>query len=265
MTQARVLIVAGSDSGGGAGIQGDIKTVTVLGGYAATALAALTVQNTLGVSDILPVPAAFVAAQMRAVLGDIGADAVKIGMLGTAEVMTAVADVLESVTCPVVLDPVMVAKGGASLMAADARGLLLDRLVPMATLVTPNAPELAALSGMPATTAAYALAAGRALAAKGTAVLVKGGHLDGDPVIDTLIEPDGREHRFTSPRQHTAHTHGTGCALASAVATGLAQGMALVQATARAHAFVAAAIRAAPGLGRGHGPLGHLEGARALV
>lgn len=264
MNRGRVLIVAGSDSGGGAGIQGDIKTVTVLGGYAATAITALTVQNTLGVHDIFPVSPAFVAAQMRAVLEDIGADAIKIGMLGSADVMAAVADALESVTCPIVLDPVMIAKGGASLMAADARTTLLKRLVPMATLITPNAPELAALTGLATNTAAEALAAGRALAAKGTAVLVKGGHLGGDAVIDTLIEAAGREQAFAAPRQQTAHTHGTGCALASAIACHLAQGMALAEAVARAHAFVAAAIHAAPGLGRGHGPLGHLAGARAL-
>jgi len=264
VSRGRVLIVAGSDSGGGAGVQGDIKTVTVLGGYAASAIAALTVQNTLGVSDILAVPPAFVAAQMRAVLDDIGADAIKLGMLGGTDTMAAVADVLEAVVYPIVLDPVMVAKGGASLMARDAVAVLRARLLPMATLVTPNAPELAVLTGMRVETAADALAAGRALAARGTAVLVKGGHLPGDTVTDTLIEADRREHAFTAARQDTPHTHGTGCALASAIACGLAQGMALPDAVGRAHTFVAAAIRAAPELGRGHGPLGHLAGARAL-
>lgn len=262
MGQGRVLIVAGSDSGGGAGVQGDIKTITVLGGYAATAITALTVQNTLGVTDILPIPAAFVTAQMLAVLSDIGADAVKLGMLGNAEVIAAVADVLESVTVPIVLDPVMVAKGGARLLDAGAQAALLQRLVPMATLVTPNAPELAVLTGLPVTDGASALAAGRAMMAMtGTAVLVKGGHIEGDEVVDALLTPEG-EQTFRSPRQPTAHTHGTGCALASAIACYLSQGMDLPAATARAHAFVAAAIRAAPGLGRGHGPLGVLEGAR---
>ncbi len=263
--RARILIVAGSDSGGGAGIQGDIKTVTVLGGYAATAITALTVQNTLGVTDILAVPPAFVAAQMCAVLDDIGADAVKLGMLGTAAIIAAVADVLEAVTCPIVLDPVMLAKGGARLLDAHAEHALTHRLLPMATLITPNAPELAALTGLPTDTPAHALAAGHALAAAThAAVLVKGGHLDTDPVTDTLIDATGREHAFTSPRQSTPHTHGTGCALASAIATSLAQGLPLPEATQRAHAFVAAAIRAAPGLGHDHGPLGHLEAARAL-
>ena len=264
MSRGRVLIVAGSDSGGGAGVQGDIKTVTVLGGYAATAITAITVQNTLGVSAIHHIPPATVAAQMRAVLDDIGADAVKIGMLGDAATIAAVADVLESVTMPIVLDPVMVAKGGASLLEPHAAALLLGRLVPMATLVTPNAPELEVLTGRTVTNAADALEAGRALMeATGTAVLVKGGHLEGDVVTDTLLTLTG-EHPMRGPRQHTRHTHGTGCALASAIATGLAQGMDLPQAAARAHAFVAAAIRAAPGLGQGHGPLGFLEGARGL-
>ena len=264
MSRGRVLIVAGSDSGGGAGIQGDIKTVTVLGGYAATALTALTVQNTRGVSDILPVPPAFVAAQMRAVLDDIGADAVKLGMLGGSETIVAVADVLESVSVPIVLDPVMLAKGGARLLPDEAQGVLMRRLLPMASVITPNAPELGRLTGRAVTDAASALAAGRALMAQtGAAVIVKGGHLPGDSVTDALLSADG-DHALTSAREETRHTHGTGCALASALATGLAQGLPLRQAFARAHAFVAAAIRAAPGLGGGHGPLGFLAAAHSL-
>ena len=260
----RVLIVAGSDSGGGAGVQGDVKSVTVLGGYAATAITALTVQNTRGVTDILAVPPAFVAAQMRAVLDDIGADAIKLGMLGGAETIVAVADVLEAVTVPIVLDPVMLAKGGARLLAADAEAVLMRRLLPMASVITPNAPELAALTGRAVTDAASALAAGRALvAATGAAVIVKGGHLPGDTVTDTLLTPNG-DHALSAARVQTRHTHGTGCALASALATGLAQGMPPRQAFARAHAFVAAAIRAAPGLGGGHGPLGFLAAAHSL-
>jgi len=267
MSQGRVLIVAGSDSGGGAGVQGDIKTITVLGGYAASAITAITVQNTLGVSDIHALPPALVAAQMLAVLGDIGADAVKLGMLGDAETIAAVAGVLESVTVPIVLDPVMVAKGGARLLTAESEAALRERLLPMAALVTPNIPELTALTGLAVTNLPSALAAGRALmAATGTAVLVKGGHIDvdKDEVVDTLIDADG-EYALASPRSRTAHTHGTGCALASAIACGLARGMALRPAVARAHAFVAAAIRGAPGLGKGHGPLGFLAGARELL
>ena len=255
----RVLIVAGSDSGGGAGIQADIKTVTMLGGYAATAIAALTVQNTLGVTDVHGVPPAFVQAQMRAVLDDIGADAVKTGMLGDAATVVAVADVLDALAHrpPLVVDPVMVAKGGARLLDAAAVDAVKARLLPIATLLTPNTPELEALTGRTIATEAEAVAAGRLLIEAGAhAVLVKGGHLEGDEVADWLLTADG-EQRFASPRIATRHTHGTGCTLASAIACGLAKGQPLVEAVATARAYVQAAIRAAPGFGRGHGPLGH--------
>ena len=255
----RVLIVAGSDSGGGAGIQADVKTVTMLGGYAATAIAALTVQNTLGVTGVHAVPPAFVQAQMRAVLDDIGADAIKTGMLGDAAMVAAVAEVIEALAVkpPLVVDPVMVAKGGARLLDEDAVGAVRARLLPLATLVTPNTPELEALTGLTVIDEAGAVAAGRALlAADARAVLVKGGHLDGDEVADWLLTHDG-EQRFASPRIHTRHTHGTGCTLASAIACGLAKGQPLADAVAGARDYVHAAIRAAPGLGQGHGPLGH--------
>jgi len=255
----RVLIVAGSDSGGGAGIQADIKTVTMLGGYAATAIAALTVQNTLGVSGVHPVPPAFVQAQMRAVLDDIGADAIKTGMLGDAAMVAAVAEVIEALAAPppLVVDPVMVAKGGARLLDEEAVGALRTRLLPLATLVTPNTPELEALTGLPIDDEHSAVAAGRALRAAGAqAVLVKGGHLDGDEVADWLLSREG-EQRFVSPRIQTRHTHGTGCTLASAIACELAKGRSLAHAVAAARDYVQAAIRAAPGLGQGHGPLGH--------
>ena len=254
---ARVLIVAGSDSGGGAGIQADIKTVTMLGGYAATAVTALTVQNSLGVSGILPVPPAFVQAQIRAVIDDIGADIVKIGMLGSAAMIAAVADVLADSGMPVVLDPVMVAKGGAALLDDSSHQAMIDRLLPLAAVLTPNIPELATLTGRTIETEADAVAAGRELVSTGVrAVLVKGGHLDGDEVIDWLLTP-GFEQRFTAPRIHSRHTHGTGCTLASAIATALAQGQTLSDAVERGRAYVRAAIKAAPGLGAGHGPLGH--------
>ena len=255
----RVLIVAGSDSGGGAGIQADIKTVTLLGGYAATAIAALTVQNTLGVTGVHAVPPGFVQAQMRAVLDDIGADAIKTGMLGDAAMVVAVADVIEALAAkpPLVVDPVMVAKGGARLLDADAIGAVKARLLPLATLVTPNTPELEALTGLRIGDEADAVAAGRELLAAGArAVLVKGGHLDGDEVVDWLLTSGG-EQRFGSPRIHTRHTHGTGCTLASAIACGLAKGQSLSGAVETARAYVQSAIRAAPGLGQGHGPLGH--------
>jgi hydroxymethylpyrimidine/phosphomethylpyrimidine kinase len=254
-----VLIVAGSDSGGGAGIQADIKTVTMLGGYAATAITALTVQNTLGVSGVHLVPPAFVQAQMRAVLDDIGADAIKTGMLGDAAMVTAVAEAIEALSGrpAVVVDPVMVAKGGARLLDADAVGAVVGRLLPLATLLTPNTPELEALTGRPIATEAEAVAAGRELVRRGcAAVLVKGGHLDGAEVADWLVTST-HEQRFASPRIATRHTHGTGCTLASAIACGLAQGLLLADAVALGRDYVQGAIRHAPGLGQGHGPLGH--------
>jgi hydroxymethylpyrimidine/phosphomethylpyrimidine kinase len=253
----RVLAIAGSDSGGGAGIQADIKTITMLGGYAATAVTAVTVQDTLGVSAIHAVPAEIVAAQIRSVLADIGADAIKIGMLGDAATVEAVADALEGVSAPIVLDPVMVAKGGAALLEGEAVFALVERLLPMAALVTPNVPELAALTDTEIGDEADMLLAAQELLGQGPrAVLAKGGHLDGPEVIDWLVGHN-RQTRFAGPRIDSRNTHGTGCTLASAVATGLAQGLALDAAVVRARDYVARAIAAAPGLGAGHGPLGH--------
>lgn len=257
VTPVRVLIVAGSDSGGGAGIQADIKTVTMLGGYAATAVTAITVQNTLGVSGVVPVAPEIVAAQMRAVLEDIGADIIKIGMLGDAATIAAVAEVLRDVRLPVVLDPVMVAKGGAALLEDDAVDAMLRLLVPLATVVTPNTPELAALTQSEIDDEGDAvLAAQELLDAGARAVLAKGGHLAGDTVADWLVTANLQQ-RFVSPRIDTRHTHGTGCTLASALATRIAQGMALPDAVAAARDYVHAAIAAAPGFGAGHGPLRH--------
>ena len=253
---ARVLIVAGSDSGGGAGVQADIKTVTMLGGYAATAITAITVQNTLGVSAVELLAPELVAAQMRAVIDDIGADIIKLGMLGDAAIIAAVADVCAAARLPVVLDPVMVAKGGAALLADDAVTALLTRLVPLAAVVTPNTPELAALTGAPIEDEAdVVLAAQELLGAGAGAVLAKGAHLDGDEIADWLVTAS-LQRRFADRRIDSRHTHGTGCTLASALAVSLAQGLSLIEATARARGFVQDAIRAAPGLGGGHGPLG---------
>jgi hydroxymethylpyrimidine/phosphomethylpyrimidine kinase len=255
----RVLVVAGSDSGGGAGIQADIKTVTALGGYAASAITALTAQNTTGVFAIEEVPAAFVAEQMTAVLDDIGADALKTGMLHRAEVIETVARVVRetAASVPLVVDPVMVAKGGAALLAEDAHQALVSQLLPLARIVTPNAPEAARLAAMAVESEdAMAEAARRILALGPSAVLLKGGHLAGAEIVDLLVDRHGA-HRFTGPRIETRHTHGTGCTLASAIATGLAQGMALDAAVARARDYVLEAIRTAPGLGAGHGPLNH--------
>jgi hydroxymethylpyrimidine/phosphomethylpyrimidine kinase len=259
-TRARVLIVAGSDSGGGAGIQADIKTVTMLGGYAATAVTALTAQNTQGVLGVVGVEPEFVCRQMEAVLVDIGADAIKTGMLHSAEVIEAVASAYTRLApgIPLIVDPVMVAKGGAPLLSSDARGSLVERLLPLASVVTPNAPEASFLTGLQVRKEAdLAAAAERLLLFGPSAVLVKGGHLESDSVVELLRTADGEQHRFESPRLRTRHTHGTGCTLASAVAVGVAQGWTLLDAVARARQYVLEAIRTAPGLGRGHGPLNH--------
>ncbi len=256
--RGRVLIIAGSDSGGGAGVQADIKTVTALGGHAATAITAITVQNTLGVQDVLKLPAELVTAQARAVLDDIGADAFKTGMLARRSTVEAVADLLEAYPAiPAVIDPVMIAKGGQALLSEGALDALINRLLPRADLLTPNAPEAEALTGVAVTDLDSQRRAAEALLAMGArAVLLKGGHISGKQVIDLLATPDG-ETQLEGPRLDTAHTHGTGCTLASACATGLAQGLSLADAVARAWAYTAEAIRRAPGFGHGHGPIDH--------
>jgi hydroxymethylpyrimidine/phosphomethylpyrimidine kinase len=252
----RILIVAGSDSGGGAGLQADLKTVLALGGYGMTAVTALTAQNTLGVHEVLPVPAAFVRRQMRVVLDDLGADAIKTGMLKDAGIIAAVADELPDAT-PLVVDPVMIAKGGAALLAQDAVGALKTLLIPLATLLTPNLPEAEALLGRPIPDVAAMQAAGAELRGLGAqAVLVKGGHLPGDRLYDVLVGPE-RVEIFEGTRIATRDTHGTGCTLASAIATGLGQGLSLSESVARARLYLREAIRTAPGFGQGHGPVNH--------
>ena len=244
---ARVLIIAGSDSGGGAGIQADIKTVTMLGGHAMTAITAITAQNTLGVQGVHPVPTDMVLAQIDSVASDIGVDAVKIGMIGGAETAAAVAERLsrpDLAQAAVVFDPVMIATSGSVLADSatiDAFHALLDR----AMVATPNLPELDALGGEDA------------VLAHGCSLLIKGGHAEGETVIDRLLETgEGEVARWEAPRIDTPHSHGTGCTLASAIATGLAQGMPLEPAIARARDFVRLALLDAPGLGTGHGPMG---------
>ncbi|MDQ2805279.1 MAG: bifunctional hydroxymethylpyrimidine kinase/phosphomethylpyrimidine kinase [Pseudomonadota bacterium] len=257
--RGRVLVIAGSDSGGGAGIQADIKTITALGAYATTALTALTAQNTRGVQGVLPVPPDFLRMQIAAVLEDIGADVVKTGMLGDAATIDTVADELSTRArgLPVVVDPVMVAKGGARLLAVDAVAALVRRLLPLAGVITPNVPEAEALAGMAIPDLAAMRQAAALLLTLGVpAVLLKGGHLPGETITDLLATEDGIE-AYAAPRIATRHTHGTGCTLASALAAGLAQGLTIRQAVARARAYVRAAIAAAPGFGAGHGPLNH--------
>ena len=256
-TLGRVLIIAGSDSGGGAGIQADIKAVTALGGYAATAITAITVQNTLGVHGVHPLPLDLIEAQARAVLDDIGADAIKTGMLGAVDVVERVAAILDVASVPAVVDPVMIAKGGHSLLAEEAISAVKSLMIPRAALLTPNAPEAEALTGLGVADLDGQRRAGEALLALGArAVLMKGGHVAGETVIDLLLTPSG-ETLLEGPRVDTRHTHGTGCTLASACAAGLAKGLPLEAAVAEAWAYVAEAIRRAPGLGRGHGPLDH--------
>ena len=257
--KGRVLIVAGSDSGGGAGIQADIKAVTAMGAFAATAITALTAQNTEGVHGVVAVEPAFIAQQIEVVLTDIGADALKTGMLHSAEVIATVAESLKrhAPGVPLVVDPVMVAKGGHRLLLTEAETALRDTLLPMAAVVTPNLPEAEVLAGFPVRTEADMKRAAEALAARGAkAVLLKGGHLEGDRVVDLLLQ-DGRIDRFEDARIASRHTHGTGCTLASAIAAGLAQKMSLVDAVRRARTYVREAIATAPGFGRGHGPLNH--------
>jgi hydroxymethylpyrimidine/phosphomethylpyrimidine kinase len=257
--RGRVLVVAGSDSGGGAGIQADIKTITALDAYAMTAITALTAQDTQGVHAVYPVPPAFVAQQMESVLADIGADAVKIGMLHNEAVMDVVCDVLAPTArhIPIVLDPVMIAKGGRHLLDEDAVAALKRRLFILAAVVTPNVPEAEVLSGMTIYDVPSMRHAAEAMLTLGVpAVLLKGGHLPGAEVVDLLATEAGVE-EFRSPRIASRHTHGTGCTLASAVATGLAQGMSLRDSVARARAYVRLAIQSAPGFGSGHGPINH--------
>ncbi|CAA7625690.1 bifunctional hydroxymethylpyrimidine kinase/phosphomethylpyrimidine kinase [Magnetospirillum sp. UT-4] len=257
----RVLIVAGSDSGGGAGIQADIKTVSALGAYGSTAITALTAQNTRGVFGVHEVPPAFVAQQMKLVLEDIGADCIKTGMLAGVPIIEAVAGALQAHApgIKLVVDPVMVAKGGAPLLADDAATALIHLLVRRAALITPNIPEAEVLLGRRIPDLAAMEAAAVELLALGpSAVLLKGGHMEGEVLVDLLATAAGVT-AFTGRRIASSSTHGTGCTLASAVAAGLAQGMALADAVDRARAYVRKAIETAPGLGSGHGPLNHLH------
>lgn len=257
--KGRVLIVAGSDSGGGAGIQADIKTVTALGGYAMTAITALTVQDTRGVHAVHAAPLDIVAAQIAVTLDDIGADAIKTGMLGDAATVETVATTLDAHSrgAPLVVDPVMIAKGGHALLAPSGVDAVRTLMLPRAALVTPNAPEAEALTGAPVSDVAGQTRAGEKLLALGAkAALVKGGHIAGPLVRDVLVTGAGAV-TFESPRIDTRATHGTGCTLAAAIAAYLAQGERLPEAVRLAREYLMEAIRRAPGLGAGHGPVDH--------
>lgn len=257
--KGRVLVVAGSDSGGGAGIQADIKTITALGGFAMTAVTALTAQNSLTVAGVHKPPPGFVADQIRVTLEDLGCDAVKTGMMADAEIIGAAADQLDAMAMgvPWVIDPVMVSTARDRLLDEDAVSALKDRLVSKAAVTTPNMAEAEILTGVGIDSPDAMEDAGRALLDTGAgAALVTGGHLEGKTLCDVLVTPDGAE-RFESSRIATPNTHGTGCTLASAIATRLAQGDGLRDAVVRARDYVREAIRTAPGYGSGHGPLNH--------
>ena len=264
-TRPRVLTIAGSDSGGGAGIQADLKTICCLGGYGMSAITALTAQNTVGVECVFAVPADFVARQIRVCAEDIGVDAAKTGMLLNAEIVNAVAEALATVPgLRLVVDPVMVAKSGDRLLAPEAEEALAQRLLPLAELVTPNTPEAAALAGFPVESGRDLRRAAEAIHARGPRnVLIKGGHLEGDASTDLLYDGE-RFLEFKAERLATRNTHGTGCTISAALATELAFGRTVPEAVARAKRFITEAIRHGLDLGRGHGPTDPLAAARAV-
>lgn len=266
--RGRVLVIAGSDSGAGAGVQADLKTVAALGGYATTCLTAVTAQNTKGVDAVSVLPVEMILAQVRAVASDIGMDAIKTGMLPTAEIVNAVADVIEEIDpggdAPLVLDPVMVSATGARLIDDAAVEAIRDRLLPSACIVTPNAPEAAVLTGIEVADVEGQQAAARKLLDAGAhAALVKGGHVEGSQLIDVFAGPEGVR-LFMRPRIRTRHTHGTGCTLASAIAALLARGAPLEDAVEQAGEYLHEAIKAAPKLGGGAGPVEHMWPLRRL-
>jgi hydroxymethylpyrimidine/phosphomethylpyrimidine kinase len=252
------LTIAGSDSGGGAGIQADLKTFAAHGVFGTSAITAVTAQNTLGVTAWQALPADLVIAQMEAVAGDIGVDAVKTGMLATPAIVEAVAATIRALDLPeVVVDPVMIAKGGDRLLEEAAVTAIRAELLPCARVVTPNLPEAEVLAGMPIENLEDMREAGRRILDMGPrVVLVKGGHREGDEVVDVVCAAD-RIYELRSPRLRTRHTHGTGCTLASAIAANLARGLSMDEAIAQARTYLVGAIEHAPGLGAGHGPLGH--------
>ena len=259
LMKGRVLICAGSDSGGGAGIQADIKTVTALGGFATTAITALTAQNTMGVSSIIEVPVNFLLEQIRVVLSDLGADCIKTGMLHNVQVIEAVSEAIEKDGGKkyLVVDPVMVAKGGQELLESSALHALKSYMIVRADLLTPNIPEAELLTGLEISDIDKMRRAAHTILEMGSkAVLLKGGHLKDETLTDILVTKDV-EKTFSGPRLLTKHTHGTGCSMASAVATGIAQGNTLEMAVQRARDYVFTAIKTAPQFGKGHGPLNH--------
>ncbi len=259
MKPARILVIGGSDSGGGAGVEADIKTVTMLGGYAMTAITAITVQDTTKIWALEPVSPQLVQLAIEVALRDIGVDAVKIGMIGSATLIKDIATMLP-VDVPVILDPVLMSTSGTKFVAEAAMDMLIQYLLPRSTVVTPNLPEIVALTGLQATTSAEAIPAAEALQAMGAqAVLIKDGHSEGAVLTDRLLTAQGVTN-FSHSRIATKHTHGTGCTLASAIATGIGQGLNLTDAVARASRFLQTALRNSPAYGQGRGPVGHYAG-----
>ena len=256
MTPPRVLTVAGSDSGGGAGIQADLKTMLALGVHGMSVVTAVTAQNSLGVQGVWELPAEAVRAQFRSVVDDIGVQAVKTGMLGSAELAGTVADLLAGTAAPVVVDPVGISKHGDALLAAEAREVVRARLLPAATVATPNLDEVEWLTGVKAVAETDLRAAADAVLALGPRwALIKGGHLPGD-AVDLLY--DGAEfHEFAAPRRGTEHTHGSGDTLAAAITSGLARGLDVPAAVELGKRFITGAVEGSFALGKGLGPVGH--------
>ncbi|MEP5508871.1 MAG: bifunctional hydroxymethylpyrimidine kinase/phosphomethylpyrimidine kinase [Erythrobacter sp.] len=254
----RVLAIAGSDCSGGAGIQADIKTITMLGGYAMSAVTSVTAQNSVGVQGITPLEADFIAMQIRSCVDDIGVDAIKIGMVQYVTMVDAIAEALDGVDVPIVLDPVFMATSGGQLIDEEALTAAREKLFPLATLLTPNLPELEKLTGTQPKTAEEMGASAKALAQDiGCAILAKGGHGEDKQIYDVLAQPDAKPVALSHERIETVHTHGTGCTLSSAIATLLAHGQPLEHSLRLATQFVVQAIMHSPGYGKGHGPLGH--------
>lgn len=263
-TPPRILAIAGSDSSGGAGIQADIKTITMLGGYAMTAITTVTAQNSVGVQAIAPMAGDVVGKQIASCIDDMGVDAIKIGMLHDADIIAHTADALAGLNVPIVLDPVMISTSGSALIAPDAISAMRELLFPLATLITPNLPELSHLLERNVTTSQQMAEAAEELSKKsGAAVLAKGGHTEDERIIDVLMlrEDDDDESwravQFDHARIDTPHTHGTGCTLSSAIAVLLGHGQPLEHAVRLGRNFVLRAIENAPGFGAGNGPLGH--------
>ena len=265
MSCASILTIAGSDPSGGAGIQADIKTITTLGGYAAAAITALTVQNTVGVSNVVVMAPEFVKEQALAVLEDLPIAAIKTGMLANAEIITQVSQILQSYSVPLILDPVMVSTSGHRLLDMQAIEALKALLLPKAAIITPNIPEAEVLTGKKIKNATDMMQAGQEILKMGPKIVVmKGGHLNEEFLVDIIVTENSMA-EYSYKKIPTKHTHGTGCTLASALATGVGQGMMLAENWRRAHAYVQEAIKAAPQIGQGNGPLGHFEAGNKLA